>query len=211
MARQTGGKQLFSRKPAKLRREELIAAGIACLGRGGMSAFTIDQICRQAGISRGLINHHFHTKDELLTCIYAEMTDHLVQDYADTDARRMLIEIIETSFDDGNFNRSNLRAWLAIWGQVSSHPGLTELHKQRYRRYRDSIKSALSKIAMAKSLRIDIDSVARQLIALIDGLWLEYCLHSDSFALAAARSDCYRFLAAYGVLLDESAKPARKR
>jgi hypothetical protein len=44
--------------------------------------------------------------------------------------------------------------------------------------------------------------VARQLIALIDGLWLEYCLHSDSFSLSAARTDCYQFLAAYGVTLE---------
>ena len=211
MARQTADKQVFSRKPAKLRREELIAAGIACLGRGGMSAFTIDQICRQAGISRGLINHHFHTKDELLTCIYAEMTDHLVHDYDDTDAQEMLVEIIETSFDDHSFDRSNLRAWLAIWGQVSSNPDLTRLHKQRYQRYQESIRSALSKIAAAGSLQLNIDSVARQLIALIDGLWLEYCLHSDSFALAAARKDCYRFLAAYGVLPGAAKKLAGKR
>jgi TetR/AcrR family transcriptional regulator, transcriptional repressor of bet genes len=210
MGRSATDKPVFSRKSAKLRREELIAAGIACLGKGGMSGFTIDQICRQAGASRGLINHHFNTKDELLTCIYADMTEHLVQDYADSDAESMLAGIIETSFDDHSFNRSNLRAWLAIWGQVSSNPALTELHKERYQRYKESIKFALSRVATSRALHFDVDSVARQLIALIDGLWLEYCLHSNSFALDAARSDCYRFLAAYGVLIDAAITPARK-
>ena len=62
-------KQTYKRKSAAERRDELIAAGIVCLGRGGMAGFTIDQICKQAGISRGLINHHFNTKDELLSAI----------------------------------------------------------------------------------------------------------------------------------------------
>ena len=203
MKTKTQPKQSISRKSAKLRREELIAAGIACLGRGGMAGFTIDQICKQAGISRGLINHHFNTKDELLICIYADMTDHLVQNYESTDASGMLAGIIETSFDANSFNRSNLRAWLAIWGQVSSNPALTELHKLRYDRYKESIKTALSRTTSDAPLQFDVDSVARQLIAMIDGLWLEYCLHSDSFSLSAARNDCYQFLAAYGVAIEK--------
>jgi len=192
-------KQGVKRKSAEDRRRELIAAGIACLGKGGMAAFTIDQICKQAGISRGLINHHFKTKDELLSCIYADMTDHLIQDYDADNNDELLAQIIETSFDEETFNRSNMRAWLAIWGQVPSNPVLSKMHKQRYERYKERIKTALRQSAAGESADRDIDSVARQLIAIIDGLWLEYCLHSDGFSLAAARSDCYRFLEAYGI------------
>ncbi|HUV22411.1 MAG TPA: TetR family transcriptional regulator C-terminal domain-containing protein [Gammaproteobacteria bacterium] len=201
MAENSAVKQTFSRKSAFDRRADLIAAGIVCLGEGGMEGFTVDKICKQAGISRGLINHHFNTKDELLSCIYAHMTDHLVQEDDGGHATEFLARIIEVSFDEASFNRSNLRAWLSIWGQVSSNHTLNELHKQRYHRYRESIKSVLMRVSATTTLQADADSVARQLIALIDGLWLEYCLHSDSFSLAAARTDCYQFLAAYGVTL----------
>ena len=194
-------KQAVRRKSASARREELIAAGIVCLGKGGMSGFTIDQICRQAGISRGLINHHFKTKDELLTCIYAHMTNHLLHDYDSDSALGLMRDIIENSFDEKSFNRSNLRAWLAIWGQVSSNDVLSELHKVRYDHYKEIIKSALEQVSSAMPLQFNVDSVARQLIAIIDGLWLEYCLHSDGFSLSAARNDCYQFLAAYGVVI----------
>jgi TetR/AcrR family transcriptional regulator, transcriptional repressor of bet genes len=199
MVATTRVKQAFKRKSADDRRRELIAAGIACLGKGGMGAFTIDQICKQAGISRGLVNHHFKTKDELLSCIYADMTAHLIQD---NDGRRdsdLLAQIIETSFDEETFNRSNMRAWLAIWGQVPSNPALNRMHKKRYKHYQRRIKSALRQASPGVPAGEDEDSVARQLIAIIDGLWLEYCLHSDAFSLATARSDCYRFLEAYGI------------
>jgi AcrR family transcriptional regulator len=199
MVANTKAKKAIKRKSADVRRRELIAAGIACLGKGGMGAFTIDQICKQAGISRGLINHHFNTKDELLSCIYAEMTAHLLHDYGAQKTSDLLAQIIETSFDEETFNRSNMRAWLAIWGQVPSNPALSQMHKQRYRHYQQRIKSALRQASPGVPAGQDEDSVARQLIAIIDGLWLEYCLHSEAFSLATARSDCYRFLEAYGI------------
>jgi AcrR family transcriptional regulator len=191
----------YRRKTAQQRRQELIQAGIICLGKGGMSAFTIDRICKQAGVSRGLINHHFKTKEELLTCIYADMTDHLAQDFKCDEPRQQLAEIIETSFDEQSFNRSNLRAWLSIWGEVATNEVLNSLHQSRYRKYKARIAQALKSIAEADKTELDADSVARQLIALIDGLWLEYCLHSAGFSLAAARTDCYRFLQSHGVTI----------
>lgn len=210
MADKQGSRNSFNRKSASDRRHQLIQAGITCLGKGGMSAFTIDKICKQAAVSRGLINHHFTTKDELLTCIYADMTEHLVQDAADAKSPSQLVDIIETSFDETAFNRSNLRAWLAIWGQVGSNPELNNLHQQRYGRYKADITTALRLEAGLAHLGREVDSVARQFIALIDGLWLEYCLHSDGFTLATARSDCYRFLQAYGVSIVNPSVPTRE-
>ena len=191
----------YHRKTAQQRRQELIQAGISCLGKGGMSAFTIDRICRQAGVSRGLINHHFKTKEDLLVCIYADMTNHLVQEFPAADPEAMLAWIIETSFDEQNFDRSGLRAWLSIWGEVATNQALNSLHQSRYNKYKARIENALLGIARLQGLELAADSVARQLIALIDGLWLEYCLHSDGFSLAAAKTDCYRFLQSHGILI----------
>ena len=199
MSEKGADKQRFNRKSATDRRRELIAAGIACLGDGGMAGFTIDRICRQAGISRGLINHHFDGKDDLLASIYRDMTDHLLHEYPGLEGAALLRAIIDTSFDDSTFNRSNLRAWLAIWGQVSSNVALKQLHSERYDAYRKRIEQAIDQVARESGLTIDSASMARQLIALIDGLWLEYCLHSNSFSLSDARQDCYGFLETRGI------------
>ncbi|MDH3762031.1 MAG: TetR family transcriptional regulator C-terminal domain-containing protein [Gammaproteobacteria bacterium] len=194
----------YHRKSAQQRRAELIDAGIACLGQGGMTAFTIDRICKQAGVSRGLINHHFKTKEELMVSIYSQMTDYLLHDRSRQSPAAQIVGFIDSSFDAASFDKSNLRAWLAIWGQVATRPELKSLHQDRYRHYRRQLAQALSTIAQNRQLEIDPDSVARQLIALIDGLWLEYCLHSDGFSLADAREDCYRLLEGVGIALDKT-------
>jgi len=197
----------YQRKTAQQRRTELITAGIACLGKGGMTAFTIDQICKQAGVSRGLINHHFKSKEELLVSIYAQMTDYLLRDRSTDSPRQQIAGFIDSSFDATSFNKSNLRAWLAIWGQVATQPELKSLHQKRYQQYRQQLVAALSAITSGEQLDIDANSVARQLIALIDGLWLEYCLHSEEFSLADARADCYRLLRGVGINFDSKHSP----
>ena len=191
----------YIRKSAQMRQQELIQAGITCLGNGGMSGFTIDQICKTAGVSRGLINHHFSSKDDLLVRIYTEMTDHLVDERTWKTPIETLRAIIDVSFDSRNFNKSNLRAWLSVWGQVPTNPTLNQIHRTRYKAYKKRIKSALYEELGESDTKLQLDSIARQLIALIDGLWLEYCLNSDGFSLASARSDCYRFLTKFGIPL----------
>ena len=198
----------YRRKTAEQRQQELIAAGIACLGKGGISAFTIDRICSEANVSRGLINHHFKSKEDLLVRIYAEMTAHLVDDAVQSDARAQLLSIVETSFDAGSFNTSNLRAWLAIWSEVGNNEALNALHRSRYHSYTTRIAAALDDIAASRGFRIDSPSLARQVVALIDGLWLEYCLHSEGFSLADAKQDCLDLLLAYGIDLSDAANAA---
>lgn len=187
----------FERKTSEQRRQDLIDAGIRCLGEGGMSSFTVDKICTQARVSRGLINHHFKSKNELLLCIYDSMTHYLVDDEPALSAREQIVSIVEKSFDQNSFEKSNLRAWLAIWGEVATHSKLKQLHENRYRHYKEKLVAALNIISIERNLNLDANAIARQLIALIDGLWLEYCLHSEGFSLDAARQDCYQFLQAH--------------
>lgn len=191
----------YRRKSADERKRDLVAAGIACLGKGGISAFTIDRICREASVSRGLINHHFKSKEDLLVRIYADMTAHLVQALPEADAAAQLQAIIDNSFDAGSFNRSNLRAWLAIWAEVSNNQALNALHRNRYQRYTQRISAAIDELAARCGLALDSASLARQVVALIDGLWLEYCLHSEGFSLAEAKRDCIDLLLVNGIVL----------
>jgi AcrR family transcriptional regulator len=191
----------YRRKTVRQRRQELIDAGIACLGEGGMSAFTIDRICRKAGVSRGLINHHFRTKDDLLLRIYESMTAHLVDEVDDGEPLDVLHQVIDSNFDDNAFDAGNLRAWLTVWGEVATNRGLQALHRERYAVYKSRIEGALRALAEAEGRALQSERVARQLIALIDGLWLEYCLYPGEFTLAMARNDCHHLLRGQGIAI----------
>ena len=185
----------YRRKEAGERRQLLIDAAIRCLGEGGMSAFTIERICTEAGVSRGLINHHFAGKEELLTCVYDELTAFLVKvPEAESTPADRLTGLIDANFAQNAAEPSQLRAWLALWGEVSTNTKLQALHRERYRIYKSSMADAISGIAAARGRHVDAHGLALTLISLIDGLWLECSLDPKSLTPEAARTACFEFL-----------------
>ena len=152
---------------------------------------------RQGQVSRGLINHCFKSKDELLAAASEAMTDYL------SDALRMnpngppaspndhLVAFAEVSFDPDTFERSQLNAWLTLWGEVTTNPALQALHRKRYQAYWDGVAAALSAIAEQRGRELDAKRLASKLVALIDGLWLEWCFAPDLLSADEARAACY--------------------
>ena len=192
----------YSRKSPDERRRLLVEAAIACLGEGGMTAFTIDRICRAAGVSRGLINHHFDGKDALLVAVYEAMTEQLAEtletrlaDPASGPEAR-LTAVIAASFAPEAFGAAQMRAWLALWGEVSTNRELQAAHRRLYALYRDGLARAIGEIAEARGRVVETEALAISLIALIDGLWLECCLDPTLLAPADAKAACHALLAA---------------
>ena len=66
------GKPRFERQLPEQRRQALIAATIECLKRYGQEGLSIRTISTQAGVSVGLINHHFPNKEELFRALAAK-------------------------------------------------------------------------------------------------------------------------------------------
>jgi AcrR family transcriptional regulator len=56
-------------KPADVRREELMDAGLALFVAKGIAATSIDDIVTAAGVSKGGFYHHFASKDALLLAL----------------------------------------------------------------------------------------------------------------------------------------------
>ena len=52
-----------------IRREQIIAAAERLLARNGWSGITFADICKEAGISNGVLTYHFKDKDEILLAV----------------------------------------------------------------------------------------------------------------------------------------------
>lgn len=190
----------FSRQNPDVRRQQIVEAAIRCLAKGGVGAFTVSEICAEAGISHGLINHYFPSKEDLLITTYHAVADQLGQATRQALGRMArepedkLTAIVETSFSPHIFNETNLAVWLALWGQVRNHPGLRATHNEIYAGYRRAIARQIEALAAKRGLRVDAPALALSIAALIDGLWLEWCLDPTVFEPAAAKATCYRLL-----------------
>jgi TetR/AcrR family transcriptional repressor of bet genes len=196
----------FRRYTRDRRRAMLIEAGLACLARGGIAAFTVDNICREAEASRGLIAHHFRSKDDLLAAVYATMYDRMLGAAAPQgETEPDLSAIVEAVLSDDLIDRASLNAWLALWGEVANNPALQVEHRRYYDIYAGRVALAIRRQAAIAGRDVEAGSLATLFISLVDGLWLERCIDPSRLSKAAARSACTGLLEAF---LGPLARPA---
>jgi AcrR family transcriptional regulator len=69
-AARDGVRPRVRRQPPAERRQELLAATVTCLARLGPRGATGREICREAGVSHGLLRHYFANPDNLLLETY---------------------------------------------------------------------------------------------------------------------------------------------
>lgn len=207
-------KPRFQRQLPQVRRQALIAATIECLKRYGHDGLSIRTISAQAGVSVGLINHHFPNKDELIAAAYRHFNAELVGGMqaavaraADSPQARMRA-FLEASFSAPNLDADVLAVWVVFWGLYRHSRLIQRVHRETYEGYVSLVHGMLAELLQpARAARLqrprrpapgaplDLRLAAIGLTALLDGLWLEYCLEPGTFRPAEAVALCEEWIA----------------
>lgn len=185
----------FSRLSSEDRRAQLIDVALACLAEGGILHFTVDRICTAAGVSRGLVLHHFGSMAEMLTAVYARIYRDTVPDLTSLAPEARLDALIESIFAPKAFSRETLSAWLTLWGQIAVTPALQAEHQRQYRIYMAEVSDAVAALAAKRGRSVDAPALSMSLICLIDGLCLQRCMDPKTVDGDTAKAACWAFLA----------------
>lgn len=178
----------YKRLAPEARAAELVQAGLRVLAKGGITAFTIDNICKASGASRGLVGHHFGGKDGLLAACYAAAYAPLLQAIAKGDAPLTLTELIDELLSDRQLRPEGLTIWLALWGEIAVNPTLRAEHLRHYQSYHAAIASAAACQFGRKKPDTGDETLATALIALLDGIWLEFSIAPEEMSRDRARA-----------------------
>lgn len=187
----------FSRLEPEQRKANLVEATLVCLKRHGFQGASVRKICAEAGVSVGLINHHYQGKEELVAEAYLTVTGRvmrLLRDAIEASAvnpRARLSAFFSASFSPEVLAPELLDAWLAFWGAVRTSEVINLAHEQSYGEYRAILGQVLSELAESEGwLDFDAALAAIGLSALLDGLWLEYGLNPTTFTAAQGVQIC---------------------
>lgn len=199
----------FERKLPEDRRRTLIDATLACLAREGHAGLSIRKISKEAGISIGLINHHYGGKDDLVGHAYETLSLSLLDNIrsriagAGDDPRARLGAYFRASLSAPMLERSTLRTWVVFWGMIEHSKAMTDVHDRTYAEYRRLLETLLKDLFAARGWpEPDVRLAAIGLLAMLDGLWLEWCLNPETFTPEEAIGLCERWT---DVFLDASA------
>ena len=188
-----------NRETPEVRRKLLIEATMRSIARFGYAGTTIETICSEAQVSRGLINHHFGSKEELIRQSYKALRDEWVaqthgavaEHYPDPEDK--LRAMIRVSFGPTMFKQEYLGIWAGFWSAIGKSPALRKMNRELFDKDREAYEAIFAEIARKRGRHIDARRAALTVIALIDGFWLEWCLDPKSFTAAEAEAACLAF------------------
>ncbi|MER2606456.1 MAG: TetR family transcriptional regulator C-terminal domain-containing protein [Siculibacillus sp.] len=166
------------------RRVDLVEATLRCLARYGHQGVSVRRIAAEAGVSAGLVNHHFEGIESLVAAAYEKVArDVMAAILADVepiaDPRRRLSAFVAASFSDAVLDPGLLKVWVVFWSLLPHSDQLKAIQQRTWADYRRTLEVDLA--ACAGPVVFDAARAALGLAALMDGLWLAWCLDPDSY------------------------------
>lgn len=195
-------KPRYERRLAGDRRQALIDATIRSLKRHGHEGLSVRRIAAEAGVSIGLINHHFPSKEALLAESYRHFSRQLSEGFAavvkraPAEPRARLRAFFEANFSRPNLDPQVLTVWIVFWSLFRESPEIRKVHDEAGRGYGELLHALLVDFMRANSRpRSELRLVEVGLTAMLDGLWLEWCLDPKNFQPAEAVAICEAWVA----------------
>ncbi|MDZ5453278.1 TetR/AcrR family transcriptional regulator [Labrys sp. ZIDIC5] len=172
------------------RRSELIDATIDCLARYGYEGTTIGVVAEAVGMSRGIVNFHFETKEQLLLetlrFLSDEYRDHwratLAQ--AGPSAPEKLWAMVLADFDRSICTPRKLAAWCAFRGEAKARPTYRSMCNATDQENLDVVAELCAELV---PVGIDAHKLARAIVCMLEGLWLHLLIAPKNLSREEAR------------------------
>jgi TetR/AcrR family transcriptional repressor of bet genes len=200
---ESGGSMRPPRKASReSRREQLMEATVEVLAEFGFARTTLKEVAAKAGLSHGLVNFHFRSKETLLV----ETLLYLAQEYrqnwtsaletAPDDPAARLDALLRADFRPEICTPSRLAAWCAYWGEAQSRPIYQERCGSNDTEYVRVMESICRELIDAGGYDLPVERIARVLRVTTEGVWLDLVTMSDPYPREEALATVFTCAAA---------------
>jgi TetR/AcrR family transcriptional repressor of bet genes len=199
----TSRKPVTSRRVAskEQRREQLIKATIKCIARKGLSGTTMADVTSAAGLSLGIVNLHFQSKERLLietlryvAVEYKQGWDAIVSD-TELEPAAKVRALIAHDFSPSISQSSKLAVWFAFWGESSSRPTYRKICNEADLQTSTSMQRLCEELGGKNAKQAQL--IATGYTALADGLWLDMLVTPQDMDRHTAAAICLNYMASF--------------
>jgi TetR/AcrR family transcriptional repressor of bet genes len=194
-----GGKRTESKQK---RKNQLIRATIRSIAKHGLSYTTMATVSKEAGLSQGIVNLHFQSKERLLVETLAFVVDEYrtawerALEKTKGSSAEKLAALIEVDFKSSVCDRNKLAVWFAFWGESRSRPTYRKLCAEQDKLYRDVMAEVCGDLIREGGYTgLNPLPVAIGITAMSEGLWLDVLLNPRFMSRELALDICFSHVA----------------
>ncbi len=179
------------------RKQQLMQATLDSIAKRGLTETTITHISKGAGMSRGIINFYFTSKEMMMQ----ETLQWLLEEYeaawrsalerADDTEQGALNALIDVHFSKKLCYPKRLNVLTAFWGHAAAHAPYREQFDKSDAKLQDALATAWKK---ASPRGFGAEQFARQVHALIRGMWLSFLLGGKEVTREGLNQEAMEFV-----------------
>ncbi|TRX72687.1 TetR/AcrR family transcriptional regulator [Carboxylicivirga sp. M1479] len=165
------------------KREQLIDIATKLFSERGYENTPLSVVCEKANVSKGLISHHFKSKDGLLREIFLKTTQLIVEinavDTKNKTPNEQLVDLLESFFIQLEVDKMFFQFSLNTMLQPRTREVLKDLISERATFILKSVTSIFNKLDKAKA-----NVLSYMFIAELDGVAINYLAGDIDFPLS---------------------------
>jgi AcrR family transcriptional regulator len=161
-------------------RTKIMDSAIKLFSTRGFNAASVDDICQEAGISKGAFYHHFESKQALFLALldsWLQVIDNAIEASKNKTAPETFTQMIEAFPYIFETASESLPMFLEFWLQASRDKTIWEASIAPYRRYHKYLTSLIKKgVQEGSFVEVDPELASRMIVSTAMGLFLQSLL-----------------------------------
>jgi AcrR family transcriptional regulator len=183
-------------------RNKILAAALGIFAKVGYRGASLDKIAKKVGMTKGALYWHFRNKLDLYTAVvdftYAEYERQVLTSISSTtDPKQKLEHIIRTTVEFYRANPTIIRLYFSMLleGSLTFESRIMKRTIQMYLGWRTMIADTIADgIRLKKFIDVDPRMAASMLIAILDGVLLQWIVDKKEVDLNNVSSNTIRIL-----------------
>ncbi len=162
------------------RKDQIVRATVECITKHGYHNFSMQDVARTAGVSKGIIHYYFLNKDDLMMSVLdrvaGDIENILVTDMGSiTDPVQKLRIFMSVSFDIVRGTKEYYQVNMDFWTQINQKKAVRQVISRHYAKFRDSCARVIEEGVKAGVFKnVNPHYYASLVIAIIDGISLQW-------------------------------------
>lgn len=186
----------------EVRRQQLIEATIESIAKYGMSGTTTNTVTKLAGLSVGIVNFHFKSKENL----FEETLRFLAEEHRaiwrktvkskHSSTASGLLSIVDSEFHPQVCSRKKLTVWSAFYGEAGYRKAyrkiMTDIDTERWNTSQTLCDEIIKEGGYSN---LNASEIAETLEGLFDGFCLNILIYPGEFTREDAKNRIHSYLA----------------
>ena len=179
---------------------KLISSTIKNISTKGINETTMYDVSHGAGLSQGIVNFHFKSKELLLIETLKFISNEYLESFqkclmkSGHDPRKKIISIINNDFSSKICSRDKIAVWFTFFSEVKFKPAYHQICKERDVYYQTVTRDILRQLINNEKSKVLEKNISQGFQALVMGLWLDQLVDPETFSKKQAKQICFDYL-----------------